>query len=172
MNGVSEALTIWRFEMRDGLQPDVSLGDTLQLNLIEMKKADRLGLGDQNLKDWITLFEHWHEETRMDTITNETVKEVRGHIKRLSADEEARRLAFVRERALRDEASQLRYAKQEGIKQGEVIGEVKLLQKMLNKRFGVLPEWAAEMINNASSQQIEAWADQIFTAKSLEELLK
>jgi len=108
----------------------------------------------------------------MDTITNETVKEVRGHIKRLSADEEARRLAFVRERALRDEASQLRFAKQEGIKQGEVIGEAKLLQKMLNKRFGVLPEWAAEMINNASSQQIEAWADQIFTAKSLEELLK
>ena len=159
---------IWRFEMRDGLQPDVSLGNTLQLNLIEMKKADRLGLGDQNLRDWITLFEHWHEETRMDTITNETVKEVRGHIKRLSADEEARRLAFVRERALRDEASQLRYAQNEGVKQGEA----KLLQKMLNKRFGDLPEWAAEKINIASSQQIEAWADQIFTAKSLEELLK
>lgn len=49
---------LWRFEMRDGLQPDVKLGDALQLNLIEMKKADRLGLGDQNLRDWITLFEH------------------------------------------------------------------------------------------------------------------
>jgi len=42
---------LWRFEMRDGQQPDVKLGDTLQLNLIEMKKADRLGLGDRNLRD-------------------------------------------------------------------------------------------------------------------------
>lgn len=108
----------------------------------------------------------------MDTITNETVKAVRGHIKRLSADEEARRLAFVRERALRDEASQLRNAQQEGIKQGELIGETKLLHKVLTKRFGELPEWAEVKISKANSDQIESWAEQIFTAESLEDLLK
>ena len=43
----------------------------------------------------------------MATINNEAVKEVRGYIRKLSADEESRRLAFVRERALRDEARQL-----------------------------------------------------------------
>jgi hypothetical protein len=31
--------------MRDSQQPQVSLGDEIQLNIIEMKKADRLGLG-------------------------------------------------------------------------------------------------------------------------------
>ena len=75
---------VWRFELRDEQQPDVKLGNDLQLNLIEMKKADRLGLGDQNLKDWITLFEHWQEESRMASITNEAVKQVSGHIRRLS----------------------------------------------------------------------------------------
>ena len=34
---------IWRFEMRDAERPLVLLGHELQLNLIELRKADRLG---------------------------------------------------------------------------------------------------------------------------------
>ena len=34
----------WRFELRDATQPQVALGNVLQLNLIELNKADRLGL--------------------------------------------------------------------------------------------------------------------------------
>ncbi|MBE0507290.1 MAG: Rpn family recombination-promoting nuclease/putative transposase [Marinospirillum sp.] len=158
---------LWRFEMRDGLQPDVKLGDELQLNLIELKKADRLGLGDQNLKDWITLFEHWKEDGKMAAVTHESVKKVRGYIRELSADEEARRLAFVRERALRDEASQLRYAENEGM----VKGEARLLKQLIIKRFDQFPEWAQNKLNTADSAQLEAWADRIFTAETLEALL-
>ena len=43
-------------------------------------------------------------------------------IRELSADEEARRLAFVRERALRDEVSLLNDAKREGLEEGEKLG--------------------------------------------------
>lgn len=165
---------LWRFEMRDGLQPDVKLGDTLQLNLIEMKKADRLGLGDQNLRDWITLFEHWQEDTRMATINSEAVKEVRGYIRKLSADEEARRLAFVRERALRDEASQLKYAREEGLKQGieqgQIKGEAKLLSLQLQMKFGELPDSVIERLNTASADELEDWGMRIFTIKNINEL--
>jgi len=35
---------LWRFEMRDEHQPNISLGNILQMNLIELNKADRLGL--------------------------------------------------------------------------------------------------------------------------------
>ncbi|MEQ5801256.1 hypothetical protein [Halomonas sp. H10-9-1] len=35
---------VWRFEMRDESQPDVTLGNILQMNLIELGKADRLSL--------------------------------------------------------------------------------------------------------------------------------
>lgn len=51
-------------------------------------------------KDWITLFEHWKEDVKMAAVTHESVKKVRGYIRELSADEESRRLAFVRERVL------------------------------------------------------------------------
>jgi predicted transposase/invertase (TIGR01784 family) len=95
----------WRFEMRDERQPDVTLGNSLQLNLIELKKADRLGTCQGPLAAWVMFFEHWREELKMATIAHEPVKQAMSRIRRLSADEEAQRLAFVRERALRDEVS-------------------------------------------------------------------
>lgn len=156
---------VWRFELRDEQQPDVELGNDLQLNLIEMKKADRLGFGDQNLKDWITLFEHWQEESRMASITNEAVKQVSGHIRRLS-DDEARRLAFVRERALKDEASQMRYAREEGLK----AGEAQTLHKLIELKFGNCPEWVESKLGSADKKQLDHWVSKILTASNLEEL--
>ncbi|NEV65474.1 hypothetical protein G3446_27295, partial [Thiorhodococcus minor] len=46
------------------------------------------------------------------------VQQAMSRIRQLSADEEARRLAFVRERALHDEVSFLNEAKREGWVQG------------------------------------------------------
>ena len=109
---------VWRFEMRDERQPSVSLGNILQMNLIELNKADRLGLSPGPLRAWITFFKHWQEELTMATVTHEPVKQAMNRIRELSADEEARRLAFVRERALHDEVSFLNEAKREGREEG------------------------------------------------------
>lgn len=109
---------LWRFEMRDERQPNVSLGNILQMNLIELNKADRLGLPPGPLSAWITFFKHWQDELIMATVTHEPVKQAMNRIRTLSADEEARRLAFVRERALHDEVSFLNEAKREGLEQG------------------------------------------------------
>ncbi|BAU56978.2 transcriptional regulator [Halorhodospira halochloris] len=69
----------------------------------------------------------------MAKIAHEPVKRAMSRIRELSADEEARRLAFVRERALRDEVSQLNEARQEGLEKGEQIGLVKGEQIGLEK---------------------------------------
>jgi predicted transposase/invertase (TIGR01784 family) len=105
---------IWRFEMRDERQPKISLGNVLQMNLIELNKADRLGLPEGPLRAWITFFKHWQEELTMANVAHEPVKRAMSRIRELSADEETRRLAFVRERALRDEVSLLNDARREG----------------------------------------------------------
>jgi predicted transposase/invertase (TIGR01784 family) len=109
---------VWRFEMRDERQPNISLGNILQMNLIELNKADRLELPAGPLRAWITFFKHWQEEPMMATVAYEPVKQALSRIRVLSADEEARRLAFVRERALRDEVSLLNEAKREGREEG------------------------------------------------------
>ena len=108
----------WRFEMRDEKQPHITLGNLLQLNLIELTKADRLGLSASPLRDWITFFKHWREDSIMTKITHEPVQQAMNRIRELSADDEARRLAFVRERALHDEVSFLNEARREGLQEG------------------------------------------------------
>ncbi|EIC23708.1 hypothetical protein Thi970DRAFT_00207 [Thiorhodovibrio frisius] len=105
---------LWRFEMRDETQPQVSLGNILQMNLVELKKADRLGLPPGPLRAWITFFKHWQEDLTMAAVTHEPVQHAMNRIRQLSVDEEARRLAFVRERALHDEVLFLNEAKREG----------------------------------------------------------
>ncbi|SFU43535.1 hypothetical protein [Halomonas korlensis] len=105
---------VWRFEMRDESQPEVTLGNILQMNLIELGKADRLNLAPGPMAAWVTFFEHWQEELTMANVVHEPVKQAMSRIRQLSADEEAQRLAFVRERALRDEVSLLNDAKREG----------------------------------------------------------
>ncbi|MCG5517405.1 MULTISPECIES: Rpn family recombination-promoting nuclease/putative transposase [unclassified Ectothiorhodospira] len=113
---------VWRFEMRDERQPQVSLGNILQMNLIELNKADRLGLPEGPLRAWITFFKHWREEFIMAKVVHDPVQRAMSRIRELSADEEAQRLAFVRERALRDEVSLLSEARREGEQKGRQEG--------------------------------------------------
>jgi predicted transposase/invertase (TIGR01784 family) len=122
---------IWRFEMRDEQQPDISLGNVLQMNLIEIHKADRLGLPDGPLRAWITFFKHWREELTMSNVVHEPVKRAMSRIRELSADEETRRLAFVRERALRDEVSLLNDARQEGRTEGRTEGREEVARNLI-----------------------------------------
>ena len=142
----------------------------MQLNLIELKKADHLGLAPGPLEAWVTFFEHWQEELTMANIAYEPVKTALSTIKHLSADEETRRLAFVRERAVRDELTLLKEAEERGIEKGRTEGEAKILQKLLKLRFGTLSATLEARISQASTEEIECWTDRILEAASLEDI--
>ncbi|MDX5297539.1 MAG: Rpn family recombination-promoting nuclease/putative transposase [Gammaproteobacteria bacterium] len=156
----------WHFEMRDRDQPGVKLGNELQLDIVELRKADRLGLAPAPLKAWVTFIEHWQETAAMADIDYEPVKEAMNKLITLSADEEARRLAFVRERAIRDEASLLKQARQEGMHSGVE----RALRCLIQVRFGAIPAWADERLSLASDEQLDGWIVQILSANSLEDL--
>lgn len=59
----------------------------------------------------------------------------------------------------------------QGLSQGLSQGASQLLGRLLEQRFGPLPEWASQRLQSASSPQLEHWADQLFTASTLETLL-
>jgi predicted transposase/invertase (TIGR01784 family) len=170
---------IWRFEMRDQHQPAVSLGNALQMNLVELGKADRLGVPDGPLRAWITFFKHWQEELTMANVAHEPVKKAMNRIRELSADEEARRLAFVRERALRDEVSFINDAERRGRREGRIEGltegRMEAMREtalaLLELKFGALPDWATQMIHQADAAKLDAWTKGVLTAESLETLL-
>ena len=163
---------IWCFEMRDAVTPTVTLGQELQLNLIELRKADRLQRTTGALAAWIALFEHWQEDQTMSQIANEPVRAALDKLRHLSADAETRRLAFVRERALHDERSLLKDAREEGMEEGMEKGrqeaQRELLEQLLVGRFGSLPGLIAARLAGADSAQLAVWFQRGVTASTLD----
>jgi predicted transposase/invertase (TIGR01784 family) len=102
---------LWCFELRDRTRPDVRLGRELQLNMVELRKADRLGHLPERLYAWIAYFEHWHEETLMSSLSHPPVQKAIGKLRVMSVDEEERYWAEAREKALRDEVTLLAMAR-------------------------------------------------------------
>ena len=47
-------------------------------------------------------------------------------------------------------------------------GESQILRRQLTRRFGPLPDWAEAKLTQASTDQLEHWADRILDAESLE----
>ncbi len=54
---------------------------------------------------------------------------------------------------------------------GEKQGEVTLLRRLLEGRFGPLPEWAVQKLQTASDVDLERWAVRVLQAASLEDAL-
>ncbi|GAB0056272.1 hypothetical protein SIID45300_00577 [Candidatus Magnetaquicoccaceae bacterium FCR-1] len=61
-----------------------------------------------------------------------------------------------------------------GIQRGEQRsrqkGEVTMLTRQLQRRFGSIPSWASERIAQADLPLLEAWSLRIFDAQALEEI--
>jgi predicted transposase/invertase (TIGR01784 family) len=153
---------LWCFEMRDRHRPEVRLGRELQLNIIELRKADRLGQRPERLSAWIAYFEHWREESTMSTHPYPPVQRAIEKLRALSADEEARYWAEARAKALSDEASLLDDAREEGRQEGEQIGIRKGEQIAARNTacnligIGVLSDHQIAQATGLSVAQIEA----------------
>ena len=60
----------------------------------------------------------------------------------------------------------------QGIAKGRIEGESKLLKRLLERRFGVLPAWATEKLSNASESALEAWGEAVLTAPTLDSVFQ
>jgi len=162
---------LWRFEMRDATLSDVTLGSELQLSVLELKKADRLGQLHGASGDWVRFFEHWREDRVMADVRHEPVRKAMGSIRQLSADEEAQRLAEAREWGRINWNLSIGAARREGLEQGRIEALRNALAQLLEQRFGPLPELAATQLATATGDQLDTWTKRILSAGSLEELL-
>ena len=65
-----------------------------------------------------------------------------------------------------------RYEREVAVEEGMQLGTQALLKSLLQMKFGTLPEWAIQQLQQASQEQLEQWAGAILTAESLEAVLK
>jgi predicted transposase YdaD len=74
------------------------------------------------------------------------------------------------------ESSFYQYIVEEGLKEGMEKGlqqgEVALLRRQLQRRFGPLPEWAVQKLEAADRATLEAWGVRLLDAPSLDETLQ
>ncbi len=56
--------------------------------------------------------------------------------------------------------------------EGHQEGEQTLLQRLLSRRFGALPDWVQQRLLHADSAQLEQWADKFLDAQTLEAIFE
>ncbi len=61
---------------------------------------------------------------------------------------------------------------QEGRQEGRHEGERAVLERLLRRRFGLLSPAVAERLRRASAGEIEAWADNVLDADTLDEVFR
>ena len=110
----------------------------------------------------------------MQNIERPAVQKARQNLQALSADEQARHLAFVRERALRDEVSEKAAAEARGEARGRLAGKQEgqsaLLHHLLQAKFGQLSADLEQRLSNASEDELATWAERVLFAESLEQV--
>jgi len=150
----------WCFELRDRAHPQVRLTETLQLHLLELPKARDEGPVGTALAAWVAYFAHWQEDEIMANIQHAPVHDAMNRLQALSVDEEAKRRAFERERALHDEISLLNGARKEG--------RIEQLSRQLRRKFGPLPESAVRRLQQAGEPELDRWGDAVLFADTLD----
>lgn len=133
--------------------------DVFELYIIELPKAKRIIEKDASnkLAQWM-LFLNNPNEKEVANIMNENkeIKEAMNELEEMSKDEELRRVAELREKAIRDEKNGLRHAREdglrEGIKEGIEKNNKEVAKKMKEKH---IPIETIEEITKLTKEEIE-----------------
>jgi quinol monooxygenase YgiN len=144
---------------------------TQQLDAGEGCEKLRLAVGI-HLWSWIEFFERWQEEAVMAQIEEPAVREAMARLEQRRSDEGERRAAFVRERALRDERAARREEREEGLAEGLIQGEARVLARLLTLRFGTLPIDLSDRLKAADQATRERWTERILEAGAIEEVFR
>jgi len=115
------------FELRDVRHHKLKLTDDMAIHIFELPKFERkakTGHIRDAMTEWLHFFNHAHEEdeTMRAQYRNPAIIKAFGVLEALSADEKSRYLAEIREKALRNERSELAAARREGIQEAIELG--------------------------------------------------
>ncbi len=111
---------------------EIELTDVLELIIIEIPKARRILEKDpeNKLAQWMLFLNNPNElEVSKMVEKNEDIKEAMNELEQISEDEELRRLAELREKAIRDEANIRAHAREEG--------KIEIVKKMLKENLDI-----------------------------------
>ena len=117
---IEQLSTKWKIrEVTTG--KEIELTDVLELYIIELPKVREIIKKEpkNKLAQWVMFLNNPNErEVTQIMEENEEIKEAMGELEEISKDEQLRRIAELKEKAIRDEQNGLRHAREDGIKEG------------------------------------------------------
>ncbi len=113
----------------------------------------------------------------MSELGYEPVDRAMGLLRQISADERERRLAFVRERAARDESalmrSMLEKGRGEGREEGRGEGLAGMLLHLIGSKFGqAVADRYRQQITQADGDTLLRWSERLLRADRVEEIFE
>jgi hypothetical protein len=128
------------------------------------------------LEAWIAFLKRWKEGKEMSEVSYPPVQQAMKKLQALSRNEEDRYRAIARERALFNELTLLRDAREEGREEGwekgreegQTLARIATLTRQLTRRFGPPPAWALTRMQQATGEQIDTWLDRILDAPTID----
>ena len=116
---------------------NIILTDKYELHYIQLskfkKKCKRIST---KLEQWLLFIINENME-EINMVDNKYVKKAEKELEYLSGDEETRRLAELREKAIRDELAAIAQARDEGRNEGISYEKIKFAKKMLEKKMDI-----------------------------------
>jgi predicted transposase/invertase (TIGR01784 family) len=154
-------------DLRD--QDRVQYTDALRLHLIALPNRLRaLGEDERPMVAWANfLAATTTEEVEAALMSNPGLKPAQETLQAISADEQARRLAEERERAL----AGWRIAMGETRAEGRLEGAREIVERLLSQRFGPLPDAVRARIREADHAELDRLSAGLFEATSLDQLM-
>lgn len=61
---------------------------------------------------------------------------------------------------------------EKGRQEGRQEGEAAMLMRLLERRFGDLPDWARDRVRSADCAMLETWSVRLLEAASVEDVLR
>lgn len=132
------------------------LTEDLEIHFIQIPKCSKKEVKTK-LDQWMQFIGNISKEgVKRAMEENKEIKKAQEELEYLTGDEEERRLAFLREKAIRDEISNINGARKEGIKKGIEQGEKrKQLEIAKNMKEEKIPIEQIEKITGLSLKEIE-----------------
>lgn len=150
---IKELSTKWKItEVLTGKK--LELTDMLELYIIEIPKAKEILKKEptNELAQWVMFLNNPNEsEVSKIMKENKEIKEAMNELEKISQDKELRRIAELREKAIRDEQNGLRHAKEEGIREGIEQGMQKGIEQQKNE---IAKEMKKQKYTNEEIQKI------------------
>ncbi len=123
MEGIEKLGTKWKI-MAEGEENRI-LTEKLELIILEIPKARemvKMGKKDK-IVEWLMFLDNPNSvEVTKIMEENEEIKEAVEELEEISQDEELKRVAFLKEKYIRDEKSARRYYKEQGLEEGRILG--------------------------------------------------